>query len=161
MRRLRWIPLAVLVLGAAEFFTLIGLAKLVGLPAAILGLIALSLLGTLLVRREGLRAWRRLRTAREAGGPAGDEVLYGVVGLMAALLLMTPGYLTGVAGLLLLLPPVRKLVRNRFRRATEKRVSSSAASEMFGPRQVKVQTTRKPPPKSGAADEVIEGEIVD
>jgi UPF0716 protein FxsA len=160
-RRIRWVPLGVLLLGAAEFLTLLGVAQLIGTPLAIIILIALSLLGGLLVRREGIRAWRRLRTARRAGGPAGDEVLYGVVGLLAALLLLVPGYLTGVAGLLLLLPPVRKLVRNRMRQATEKRVSPQAATEMFGPHKVRASTAKPPPATEAASSEVIEGEIVD
>lgn len=160
-RRLRWVPLGVLLLGAIEFLILIGVAQLIGTPLAIILVIALSLLGGALVRREGIRAWRRLRTARKAGGPAGDEVLYGVAGLLAALLLLIPGYLTGVAGLLLLLPPVRKLVRNRMRQATEKRVSPRAASEMFGPHKVRASTAKPPPAAEAASSDVIEGEIVD
>ncbi len=161
-RRLRWVPLGVLLLGAAEFFTLIAVAKLIGNTlVAILILIALSLLGAALVRREGIRAWRRLRTARRAGGPAGDEVLYGVAGLIASLLLLVPGFLTGIAGLLMLLPPVRKLVRDRLRKATEKRVPPRVAGDMFGPRKVRVDTAKPSPQAGTASSEVIEGEIVD
>lgn len=157
--KLRYVPLAVLILGAVEFFVLIGLAKLIGLPAAVLGLVALSLAGGFLVRSEGLRAWRRLQSARRSGGPAGDEVLYGVIGLGAALLLAVPGYLSGLAGLVLLVPPVRRLARGRLRRATEKRVRPATANDLFGPRPVKVNT--KHPPRSGTSEDVIEGEIVD
>jgi UPF0716 protein FxsA len=157
--KLRYVPLAVLLLGAAEFFALIGVAKLTNLGAAVLGLLALSVIGGLLVKREGLRAWRRLQTANRSGGPAGDEVLYGVAGLGAALLLAVPGYLTGLAGLVLLIAPVRKLARNRLRKATEKRVRPSTANDLFGPRTVRVTT--KHPPKSGTSEDVVEGEIVD
>jgi UPF0716 protein FxsA len=159
MRRLRWAPLGVLVLGAAEFFALVGVAELVGVPAAVLGLIALSLLGVLLVRREGLRGWRNLRAATDSGRPAGDDVLLSVAGLFAALLLLIPGLLSGLAGLLILIPPVRRLVRDRLRGATERRVSSNVAGDLFGPRKVRVTT--KHPPKSQTSEDVIEGEIVD
>lgn len=156
--RLRWVPVAILLLGVAEFFALIGIAKLIGTPPAILILVGLSLAGGILLRTEGLRAWRRLRTARRAGGPVGDNVLDGVVGLLAALLLLVPGYLTALAGLLMLVPPIRALARGRLRRATERRVPSHVAGDFFGPRQVRVQKT---PPTTEAADEVIEGEIID
>jgi UPF0716 protein FxsA len=159
MRRLRWVPLGVLVLGAAEFFALWGVSQLVGVPVAVIGLVTLSLLGGLLLRREGLRGWRKLRTTTNSGHPAGDDVLLSVVGLFAALLLLIPGYLTGLAGLLILIPPVRRLVRDRFRRATERRVSSNVAGDLFGPRKVRVTT--KHPPKSPTSEDVIEGEIVD
>jgi UPF0716 protein FxsA len=160
--RLRWVPLGVLLLIAAEFFVLIGVAKLITLAGAVLGVFALSVLGGLLVRREGLRAWRAMQAAQRSGKPAGDEVLYGVVGLAAALLLAVPGYLTGLAGLILLLPPVRMPARNRIRRATELRVRPETANDLFGPRPVHVTVTKKPPSADRAADDdVIEGEIVD
>ncbi|WP_203911250.1 FxsA family protein [Rhizocola hellebori] len=159
MRKLRWVPLGALLLGAAEFVALWAVAQLVGLPVAVIGLIALSLLGGLLVRQQGLRGWRKLRTATNSGNPAGDEVLLSVTGLFAALLLMIPGYLTGLLGLLILIPPVRRLVRDRLRRATERRVSSNVAGDLFGPRKVRVTT--KHPPKSQTSEDVIEGEIVD
>jgi len=160
MRRLRWVPLGVLLLGVAEFFALVGVANLVGVPAAVIGVIALSVLGGLLLRREGLKGWRKLRAATNAGGPAGDGVLLSVAGLLAALLLLIPGYLTGLLGLLILIPPLRKLVRDRLRGATERRVSSNVAGDLFGPRKVRVTTT-KHPPKSPTSEDVIEGEIVD
>ncbi len=159
MRRLRWVPLGVLLLGAVEFFALVGVAKLVGVPLAVIGVVALSVLGIVLLRREGLKGWRKLRAATNAGGPAGDEVLLSVAGLLAALLLLIPGYLTGLAGLLILVPPVRLLVRDRLRRATERRVPGSVAGDLFGPRKVRVTT--KHPPKSPTSEDVIEGEIVD
>ncbi len=157
--KLRYVPLAVLVLGAAEFVVLVGLAKLVGVPVAVVGLLALSLVGGLLVKREGLRAWRRLQAARDSASPIGDEVLNGVVGLAAALLLAVPGYLTGLTGLILLFPPVRLFARRRLKKATEKRVRPGTANDWFGPRTVRVTT--KNPPKSGTSEDVIEGEIVD
>jgi UPF0716 protein FxsA len=160
--RLRWIPLAVLLLGVAEFLVLVGVSKLVGTPAAVLILVALSVLGGVLVRNEGLRGWRRLRAAARSGQPPGDEALYSVAGLIAALLLLIPGYLTALAGLVILLPPVRRVAGNRLRKATEKRVPSNVAGDLFGPRRVRVQTShKKTPPGQNGSDEVIEGEIVD
>jgi UPF0716 protein FxsA len=157
--KLRYVPLAVIVLGVAEIFMLIGMAKLITWPGALLGVIALSLLGGYLVKTEGLRAWRRLQEVQQSGGRPGDDLLNGVVGLGAALLLAVPGYLTGLAGLILFVPLVRKLARNRLRRATERRVRPGTANDLFGPRQVRVTT--KHPPKSETSEDVIEGEIVD
>jgi UPF0716 protein FxsA len=159
--KLRYVPLAVIILGAVEFFVLIGMAKLITLPGAVLGLIALSLVGAFLVKSEGLRAWRRLQAVRQTGDRAGDEVLNGVVGLGAALLLAVPGYLTALAGLILFLPPMRRLARGRLRRATERRVRPGTANDLFGPRQVRVTTKHPPKSGDGTSEDVIEGEIVD
>jgi UPF0716 protein FxsA len=159
MRRLRWVPAAVLLLGATEFLVLLGVIKLIGMAPAVLILVGLSLLGGVLVRNEGLRGWRRLRVAARSGQPPGDEALNSVAGLLAALLLLIPGYLTAVVGLIMLIPPVRRAVSTRLRKATERRVPSHVAGDFFGPRRVRVQ--KKTPPGPGGTDEVIEGEIVD
>lgn len=162
MRRLRWVPLAVLLLGVVEFLAVVGVASLIGVPPTILILVALSVLGGVLVRNEGLRGFRRLRTAARAGQPPGDEVLYSVAGLIAALLLLIPGYVSALAGLIILVPPVRRLVGARLRSATESRVPSHVAGDLFGPRKVRVQ--KKTPSghrDPSGSDEVIEGEIVD
>lgn len=176
MRRLRWIPVAVLLLGAVELLVFWGVSRLIGLGATIALTIALSLLGVFLLRREGLSAWRRLREARLSGQARGDHALDGVVGLLAAVLLVIPGLLTAAVGLLLLIPPVRRLARGRVRAATEKRIPASAANSVFGPKRVRVSTPHdphghhgpQPPPgqAGGGPDrsgppEVIEGEIVD
>ncbi|MEV4415197.1 FxsA family protein [Catellatospora sp. NPDC049609] len=172
MRRLRWIPVAVLLLGLVEFGVFVGVAHLIGLPATLLIAVALMLLGAVLLRREGLSAWRRLREARLAGQARGEQAVDGVVGLAAALLLLIPGLLTAAVGLLLLIPPVRRLARGRVRAATEKRIPASAANNVFGPKRVRVTTPHGTPPPPGtpappaagqrpAPPEVIEGEIVD
>jgi len=160
--RLRWVPLLVLLLGVAEFLVLVGVAQLIGTPAAVLLVVGLSVLGGVLVRSIGLRGWRRMRAAARSGQPAGDEVLYSVAGLIAALLLLIPGYLSACAGLVMLLPPMRRLMGTKLRKATEKRVPSHVAGDLFGPRQVRVRVQKKTPPgPDGGSDEVIEGEIVD
>ncbi len=156
--RLRWVALAAILLGVAEFVALLGVIQLVGRGWALFGLLILSVVGGVLLRKEGIRAWRRMREARQSKGPVGDNVLDGVVGLTAGLLLLVPGYLTAAAGLLLLVPPIRKFARGWLRRASERRVPSNVAGDLFGPRTVKMEKT---PPADTAADEVIEGEIVD
>ncbi|WP_117212351.1 FxsA family protein [Allorhizocola rhizosphaerae] len=156
--RLRWIPIGAILLGVAEFAVLLGVVRLVGRPIGIIGLLVLSLMGAVMLRSEGIRAWRRMREARQAQGPVGEKVLDGVVGLTAGVLLLVPGYLTALAGLLLFVPPIRSLVRKRLRAASERRVPSNVAGDLFGPRSVRVQKT---PPTKAPADEVIEGEIVD
>ncbi|MDI1463618.1 FxsA family protein [Catellatospora sp. KI3] len=171
MRRLRWVPAAVLLVGAVEFLIFLWLAAQIGPLWAVLLVAALSVLGIVLMRREGMAGWRRLRAARQGGDPRGEQALDAVVGLAAALLLVIPGLLTGLLGLLLLIPPVRAAVRARARAATEKRIPAGTANSVFGPRRVRVSTTtpqhppaQQPGPNPAPAagpPEVIEGEIVD
>jgi UPF0716 protein FxsA len=152
-----WLPLAALAVFLSEILALIGLGKLIGLTAATLVLVAGSVAGLLLLRREGLRAWRGFRQRVAAGAPPGTQITDGLVGLGGALLLAVPGLLTGVVGVVLLTPPVRRLARDRVRAAVERRLSGAEASAVFGPRWVRVRQGRRPAPDA----EVVEGEVVD
>ncbi|NUT37548.1 MAG: FxsA family protein, partial [Hamadaea sp.] len=114
--------------------------------------------------------WRRVREAARGGGPVGRQAAEGIAGAVAGLLLFIPGYLTGVLGALLLIPPIRRFGAGRVQAMTEKRVPSHVAGDLFGPRQVRVQRTPRPSPGASPGsqsrtqtqtDEVIEGEIVD
>lgn len=113
--------LAFLVIPVVELAIIVQVQGVVGLGWTIVALIAISLAGAALVKREGLKAWRRLRDAlAEARLPA-EEVVDGALLLLAGALLLTPGFLTDTVGLLLLLPPSRAVVnaalRGRVRRS--------------------------------------------
>lgn len=162
MNRFRWAPAATLLVGAAEIMAFVGLSQLIGVWLTLLLVVAVSLVGLVLLRREGLRAWRGFRQAAAGGAPPGPQVTDGVVGLGGALLLAAPGLLTGLAGAALLTPPVRALARSRVQVRAERRMSSAQAGEVFGPRRVRAQRAQPPAAdQPGDGDEVVEGEIVD
>ncbi len=101
--------LAVVVAIAVELYTLIEVAKAIGVAPAILALLAISASGPWLVRRAGFGVWRRTQERLAAGELPGREALDGIVLLAGGLLLCIPGFVTDVIGLLLLVPPVRRI----------------------------------------------------
>jgi UPF0716 protein FxsA len=141
-RAMALIPLLLAVLAVAEIAVLVLVARWLGLPAAVLLALTTSVLGVLLLRREGIRAWQRFRQAYAAGEPPGVRVADGLVGLVGALLLVLPGFLTDALGLLLVLPPTRPLARRAVRRIAEARMSSGLAGDVFGPRRVRIRRAR-------------------
>jgi UPF0716 protein FxsA len=146
-----------------EVAVLIGVTHLLGGALwTVLLVLATSLIGVILLRREGIRAWRRFRAAAREGRAPGEEVSNGLVGLLGAVLLAVPGFLTDLVGLALLVPPVRELARSRVRAFAQRRVSPALAADLFGPRRVRVHREQNPPPadQSGPG-EPIEGEIID
>ncbi|MFD1326196.1 FxsA family protein [Micromonospora sonneratiae] len=171
MRRgLKLVPLVALSTAVVEVVVFVLLGRWIGFGWTVLLLLAASMLGLALLRREGMRAWRGFRAAVDAGRPPGEEATNGLVGLAGALLLALPWLTTGVVGLLLLVPPLRRLVRGRIQALTERRVSAAVAGDLFGPRRVRVrrgqpQQTPQPavyePPVGGSPGEAIEGEIVE
>lgn len=175
MRRgLRLVPLALLLTAILEITAFVLVGQLIGFGWTVLLTMAASVAGLLLLRREGMRAWRGFRAAAEAGRPPGDQVIDGLVGLLAGLLLASPGLVSGALGVLLAVPPVRRLTRRRVQLAAERRVSSAVAGDLFGPRRVRVRRGAAQPEPAGpvvpqdagpppglAPGPAIEGEIVE
>ena len=167
-RGLALLPLGMAVLAVVEIAAFVAVVHAVGGAAAILLLAASCVAGLLLLRREGVRGWRAFRRAAEAGRPAGAQVSNSLVGLLGALLLAVPGFVTAVAGVVLLLPPGRIAARRGIERYTERRVGSMVAGDLFGPRRVRAHrgepvVTQEPPVRTPAAaieGEVVEGEVI-
>ena len=93
----------------AELFVAIEVAQAIGVLATVVLLIISWPLGLWLVRTEGRAAWRRLQAAVAAGRMPTREVVEGALVLVGGALLIVPGFITDVLGLLLLLPPTRWL----------------------------------------------------
>ena len=104
-----------------EIVALVALASWIGVGWTLLVLLAGSVLGLWLARREGLRAVRAMTEAARDHRVAHVELTDGLLVAMGGLLLLVPGLVTDVAGLLLLLPPTRSLVRRRMVREAERR----------------------------------------
>ncbi len=103
--------LAFLVVPFVELFVLIQTGQLIGVWWTILLVLAISLLGSWLVKREGWAAWRRITSRVQAGEVPGDELVDGGLVLLAGALLLTPGFATDAFALVLLVPPARATVR--------------------------------------------------
>ena len=95
----------------AELYVIIQVGQAFGALNTIALLIVISATGAWLVKREGMSVWRRFQRQVEAGAVPGREIADGVMILFAGALLMSPGFLTDLLGIALLLPPVRAVVR--------------------------------------------------
>jgi UPF0716 protein FxsA len=103
------IALSLLALPIAEIAMFIVVGSYIGVLPTIALILASSIAGVLLLRLQGLGNLARLRTAMERGDTPTGAVADGAMILLAGLLLITPGFITGALGLLLFIPPVRKL----------------------------------------------------
>jgi UPF0716 protein FxsA len=100
-----------IVVPIAELALLIQVGQLIGVWWTILLLIADALLGSWLLRTQGRAAWRRFNEALAEGRVPHREVVDGVLVIFGGVLLLTPGFLTDLFGLLFLFPPTRVLLR--------------------------------------------------
>jgi UPF0716 protein FxsA len=121
--RARRVLVALLALPVIELAIAIAVAGWIGAWPTVIALFLLSATGFLVLRREGRQAWRALGGQPVTPGAAGlrrrDPADAALVAL-AGLLLLVPGFLTGLGGLALLVPPIRRWVRRRIARSTER-----------------------------------------
>jgi len=139
-----------IVVPIAELYVIIKVGQLIGIWPTLALLLADAVLGALLLKHQGRGAWRRFNAALAERRFPGREVADGVLIVVGGTLLLTPGFLSDVFGLLLLVPPTRALARRLLRRFvvgrfTVVRVGSFGA----GPRPGE---TGGPPPASRPYD---------
>lgn len=93
-----------------EIATFIQVAGYIGLPLALLGILLSGVLGIAVMRQQSLSSASRVQAQIAKGEMPMREMFENAAGALAGLLLLIPGYVTDVLGLLLLLPPVRNLI---------------------------------------------------
>ncbi len=109
-----------------ELALLIKLGQLTNVATTVGIVILTGIIGAYLARREGLKAWRRLEQSMREGVSPADELIEALLILIAGAVLITPGLLTDLFGFGLLIPPVRKWVRNKLSRHFRNRIVISS-----------------------------------
>ena len=107
-----------IVVPIAELYVIIQVGDAIGIWPTLALLLADAVLGSLLLRHQGRGVWRRFNQALAERRFPGKEVADGVLIVIGGTLLLTPGFLTDIVGLLLLIPPTRAVARSLLRRFT-------------------------------------------
>jgi UPF0716 protein FxsA len=106
----------------AEIYLLLQVGHAIGVVNTLGLLILISVVGAWLAKREGLGVLRRMQRSIDSGRVPGTELVDGFLVLLAGALMLTPGFLTDILAILLLLPPVRAVVRRELRRRVARRI---------------------------------------
>ena len=138
-----FLVLLLVVVPVAEFSALIWVAQQIGVLPMLVLLFAVSIFGAALAKRVGIEVWRRFRATLAAGDIPSGEVFDGALVLIAAAILLVPGFITDVIGLLLLVPFVRSMVKWAFwRRMRTRLIAVSEQVERRRAAPMKVQAIR-------------------
>lgn len=105
------VVLLFLVVPLVELYVIVQVAQSIGVGQTLLALVAMSVLGAWLVKQQGIAVWRRFNDTLRRGQVPHREIVDGALVLFAGALLLTPGFVSDVLGLVLLFPPTRALVR--------------------------------------------------
>ena len=113
MRPMRFalIPfLLLLVIPIAEIATFILVGGAIGVGRTLLLILVTAVIGTLLLRAQGMGLIARIQNEVNAGRVPARELVHGLMLLLAGVLLLTPGFVTDAVGFSLFVPPVRDAV---------------------------------------------------
>ena len=100
----------------AELLLLVRLAQLWGFGTTVAIIVGTGLAGAALARAQGLRVLGAIRRKLARGELPADDLLDGVMVLVAAAFLVTPGVMTDAAGFVMLIPFTRSMLRRLVRR---------------------------------------------
>lgn len=142
------LPLALLfvLVPIAELYVILKVGDAIGVAPTILLLAADSLIGAILLRSQGRTVWRRFNEALAARRMPHREILDGIGVVFGGALLLTPGFITDVVGLALLLPPSRAAIRRLLTRRIGKRLTFGVV-DFDGPIEGTARQRPDPPPQ--------------
>ncbi len=101
------------VVPAIELFLLLQMGSFLGPMPTFLFVLGTGILGAWLAKREGFAVLRQLQQDLGKGLPPATRLVEGALVLAGGMLLITPGVLTDLTGILLLMPPVRRSLAPR------------------------------------------------
>ncbi len=107
----------------AELYLIIQVGGAIGVLPTLALLVLDSILGVALLRSQGRTAWARFNLALAEGRIPAREVFDGAMVILGGALLLTPGFITDIFGLALLIPGTRALVRRGSAALARRRVS--------------------------------------
>jgi len=122
-----------LVLPIAEIFVLIKVGQWIGALPTVFLVVFGAVLGALLIRHQGFMTLTRVRASMERGEVPAEAMLEGAVLFASGILLLVPGFLTDLAGLVALLPPVRRALVRSFLRGPSQPPGPGGGGEPRGP----------------------------
>jgi UPF0716 protein FxsA len=108
---MKWLLPALLLVPVAEIILLLYAGNTIGIMPTLLLILVSGIGGVYLAKRQGLRALTDLRNRMGTMEAPGNAVVDGVCIFFGGILLIFPGFISDVAGLLLLFKGPRNMIR--------------------------------------------------
>jgi UPF0716 protein FxsA len=107
-----------------ELALLIKIGSIIGTFNTVTIVILTAIIGAYMVKMEGLGVMYRIQQNMQEGIFPAEELINGMMILLAGALLLTPGFFTDAIGFLMVFPPSRNYIKRIARRYIEKRMST-------------------------------------
>lgn len=152
-----WLFVLFTVLPVVELWLLITIGRSIGALPTVLMVVGMGALGAALARHEGRRVFHGWRSAIREGRVPEEGILEGALVLVGGVLLLTPGVVTDVMGILLFVRPTRRIIARIVRKKLEASIAdgtirmhtfgSGGAPESRGDATGRVVSSEDVPPK--------------
>jgi UPF0716 protein FxsA len=109
--QMKYLLLFLIAMPAAEIAVLLLSGNTIGVWPTVLLIILTGIIGAYLAKQQGLETLRKAQEQMRYGQLPGDALLDGICILIGGTFLLTPGFVSDIIGLLLLLPPTRKIIK--------------------------------------------------
>jgi len=155
--------IAFVVMPLVEIYAIVQVGQVIGAWWTIALLVVASIAGGWLIKREGGRAWRELVATIQAGRLPHRELADAALILVAGTLMLTPGFVTDVAGVLLVLPFTRPIARRALAAVMMRRfglTATATSTTAFGAGPFGSPFGSGGRPAAGR-DDVVQGTVVD
>lgn len=116
--------LAFTLIPVIEIYLLIRVGEHIGAIRTVLLVIATGFAGAYLARLQGMHTMFRVRASLQQGIMPADELLDALLIFVAGIVLLTPGFMTDAAGLLLLIPETRNIFKRYLKRKFDQMVQN-------------------------------------
>jgi UPF0716 protein FxsA len=172
---MRWVLVllaALILVPIAEIAVIVAVGEQIGPLPTVLLLLGSAVVGTWLLKREGARTLRALRAASQEGRTPAQEAIEGLLVVVGGLMMMLPGFVTDILGLMLVISPTRHLGARFALHRIVRRLPPDFAADLLGPMRVKSRRGQPDTPPNGTRPpgtppqgppqgqgKVIEGEI--
>lgn len=114
-----------------ELFLLLELARYTSWWVSVATIVVPGIVGAWLLKREGAKALRAVTEAVSLQREPAEAILDGLLVLVASVLLITPGVLSDLTGLALLVPAIRAVARDLIRRRVRLMIDSRLSQGSF------------------------------
>jgi UPF0716 protein FxsA len=108
--------LAFTIIPFIEIYLLIKIGSYLGAFNTVIIVILTAFFGALLARYQGFQTMLRVRESLERGEMPAEELIDALLILLAGIVLLTPGFLTDLAGLMILIPSTRLMLKRWLRK---------------------------------------------
>ena len=121
----KYLLLSIVAFPVIEIIILLLSGKVIGFWATLFALLLMGIVGAYLAKQQGLETLRRAQAQMNVGQLPGNEMINGLCIMIGGILLVLPGFITDLAGLLLILPPTRKLCKPLLMRWITKKINKN------------------------------------